>query len=84
MKVDKLSVSFEAELGDAVRAAAKRSGMGISGWLAQAAAARLRADALSEFLDAWEAEHGPLTADELATAAAQLGALPSTSAQPAA
>jgi hypothetical protein len=84
MKVDKLSISFEAELGDAVRAAAKRSGAGISGWLAQAAAARLRADALSEFLDAWEAEHGPLTADELAAAAAQLGSPPSTSAQPAA
>jgi hypothetical protein len=84
MKVDKLSVSFEAELGDAVRAAAKRSGAGISGWLAQAAAARLRVDALSEFLDAWEAEHGPLTVDELAAAAAQLGSPPSTSAQPAA
>jgi hypothetical protein len=84
MKVDKLSISFEAELGDAVRAAAKRSGAGISGWLAQAAAARLRADALSEFLDAWEAEHGPLTVDELAAAAAQLGSPPSTSAQPAA
>jgi hypothetical protein len=84
MKVDKLSVSFEAELGDAVRAAAKRSGAGISGWLAQAAAARLRAEALSEFLDAWEAEHGPLTVDELAAAAAQLGSPPSTSAQPAA
>jgi hypothetical protein len=84
MKVDKLSVSFEAELGDAVRAAAKRSGAGISGWLAQAAAARLRADALSEFLDAWEAEHGPLSVDELAAAAAQLGSPPSTSAQPAA
>lgn len=84
MKVDKLSVSFEADLGDAVRAAAKRSGAGISGWLAQAAAARLRADALSEFLDAWEAEHGALTVDELATAATQLGSLPSTGPQPAA
>jgi len=84
MKVDKLSVSFEADLGDAVRAAAKRSGAGLSGWLAQAAAARLRADALSEFLDVWEAEHGPLTVDELATAAAQLGSLPATGPQPAA
>jgi hypothetical protein len=83
MKVDKLSVSFEAELGDAVRAAAKRSGAGISGWLAQAATARLRADALSEFLDDWEAQHGPLTDEELATAAAQLGSLPATTAAPA-
>jgi hypothetical protein len=83
MKVDKLSVSFDAALGDAVRAAAKRSGAGISRWLAQAAAARLRADALSEFLEDWEAQHGPLTDEELATAAAQLGSLPPTVAEPA-
>ncbi|MGI8577392.1 MAG: hypothetical protein ACR2KG_05620 [Nocardioidaceae bacterium] len=30
-----------------------------------AAAAKLRADALSGFLDAWEAEHGSLTFAEL-------------------
>lgn len=82
MSVHKLSVSFDAELGDAVRAAAKRSGTGLSGWLAEAAAARLRADALSEFLDAWEAEHGQLTAAELGAASAQLGMRPSTFDQP--
>src|SRR3989442_6680811 len=43
VKVDKLSVSFDPDLGDAVRAAAKRSGRGLSGWLAEAAGARLRA-----------------------------------------
>jgi hypothetical protein len=73
MKVDKLSVSFDPELGDAVRAAAKRSGRGLSGWLAEAAAARLRSEALADFLDRWEADHGALTADELARAAAELG-----------
>lgn len=78
MKVDKLSVSFEAELGDAVRAAAARSGRGLSRWLAEAAAARLRAEALAEFLDDWEAEHGELRADELARAARELG-LPTAS-----
>jgi hypothetical protein len=72
MKVDKLSVSFEAELGDAVRAAAKRSGRGLSGWLAEAAAVKLRAEALADFLAAWEAEHGPLTPQELVNAAAEL------------
>jgi hypothetical protein len=76
MKVDKLSVSFEPELGDAVRAAARQHGAGLSRWLADAAVAKLRSEALAEFLDAWEAEHGSLTADELATAAADL-ALPS-------
>lgn len=71
MKVDKLSVSFDPDLGDAVRAAARRSG-GLSRWLAEAAAAKLRAEALAEFLDSWEAEHGHLSADELAVAAAEL------------
>lgn len=82
MKVDKLSVSFEPGLGDAVRAAAKRSHRGLSGWLADAAAAKLRAEALAELLDDWEAEHGELTAQELASAAAELG-LPATHARAA-
>jgi hypothetical protein len=76
MKVDKMSVSFDPDLGDAVRSAAKRSGRGLSGWLADAAAARLRAEALADFLDDWETEHGHLTAEELARATAELG-LPS-------
>jgi len=83
MKVDKLSVSFDADLGNAVRAAAKRSGRGLSRWLADAASARLRAEALAEFLDSWEAEHGELTADELARAAEELGLPHSAVARPA-
>lgn len=83
MKVDKLSISFDPDLGDAVRTAAKRSGRGLSGWLAEAAAARLRAEALTEFLDGWEAEHGELTPQELAKASAELG-LPAASASEAA
>ncbi len=51
MKVDKLSVSFDPDLGDAVRNAARRQGSGLSRWLADAAAAKLRSDALAEFLD---------------------------------
>jgi hypothetical protein len=73
VKVDKLSISFDPDLGDEVRAAAKRSGRGLSGWLADAAAARLRAEALAEFLDAWESEHGELSAEELARATTELG-----------
>jgi hypothetical protein len=84
VKVDKLSVSFDPDLGDAVRAAARRSGRGLSGWLADAAAARLRAEALADFLDSWEAEHGALTAEELAHAAAELGLPAVPRAEPAA
>lgn len=68
-----MSVSFAPDLGAAVRSAAKRSGRGLSGWLAEAAAARLRAEDLADFLDDWETEHGHLTADELARATAELG-----------
>ncbi|MHB2023947.1 MAG: hypothetical protein ACYCO3_11545 [Mycobacteriales bacterium] len=84
MKVDKLSVSFDPDLGDAVRAAAKRTGRGLSGWLAEAAATKLRAEALAEFLDTWEAEHGPLTAEELADATAALHLPKPARAEPAA
>jgi hypothetical protein len=72
MKVDKLSVSFDPDLGDAVRDAAKRGGRGLSGWLAEAAQAKLRSEALGDFLDGWEAEHGVLSSDQLAAAAVEL------------
>jgi hypothetical protein len=73
VQVDKLSVSFASELGEAVRAAAERAGTPVSTWIAEAAATKLRAEALAEFLDGWEAEHGTLTVDELAAAERELG-----------
>jgi hypothetical protein len=73
VKVDKISISFEAGLGDQVRDAARKAGTGLSSWLAGAAAARLRAEALEEFLDAWERGRGPLTAAELSSAERELG-----------
>jgi hypothetical protein len=73
VKVDKMSVSFKARLGDQVRRAARKSGVGLSSWLAQAASAKLRAEALGEFLDAWEADRGPLRAEELRRAETELG-----------
>ncbi len=73
MKVDKLSISFDPELGDAVRSAAAQAGKPLSSWLAEAAASRLRAEALEKFLAGWEAEHGVLTAEEIARAERELG-----------
>jgi hypothetical protein len=73
MKVDKLSISFEPELGDAVRSAAAEAGKPVSSWLAEAAASKLRAEALTEFLTRWEAGHGALTAEEIARAERELG-----------
>lgn len=73
MKVDKLSVSFDPELGDAIRSAAAQAGKPLSSWLAEAAASKLRAEALEEFLASWESEHGVLTAGEIARAERELG-----------
>ena len=73
MKVDKMSISFHAGLGDEVRRAAQKAGAGLSSWLADAAAAKLRAEALREFLDDWETEQGALTGQELGRAEAELG-----------
>jgi len=85
----KMSVSLAPELDHAVREAAGRAGMSLSAWLAQAAEAKLRQDrddrileeaahkrrmqALGEYLDDWEAEHGAFTEEELAEAAEKLG-----------
>ena len=73
MKVDKLSISLDPALGDDVRAAAERAGMSVSAWLAEAASARLRRQALSDVLSTWQAKHGKITPRELAKARAELG-----------
>jgi hypothetical protein len=74
MRVSKLSISFDPRLGSQVREAARKARAPVSVWLAQAAAAKLRADALGTFLDDWEGKHGKLTEQELARAAKQLAA----------
>ena len=73
MKVDKLSISFEPDLGDAVRSAAAQAGKPVSSWLAEAASSKLRSEALAEFLAGWQAEHGVLTAEQIARAERELG-----------
>lgn len=73
MNADRLTVSMDAELGTAVREAAERAGLSVSAWLADAAADRLRNELLGLALEAWEAEQGPLTEEELGEAAASMG-----------
>jgi hypothetical protein len=73
VKVDKMSISMDPQLGDNVRVAAQRAGVSISAWLAEAASARLRKQALAEFLAGWQAKHGKITAAELAKARSELG-----------
>lgn len=68
-----MNVSFDAKLGDAIRAAAAARGQPLSSWLADAAVSKLRADALTSYLQEWEKQHGDLTANELTTAERDLG-----------
>ena len=77
MAVDKMSVSLVPSLSNAVRNAADQSGETLSGWLADAAQAKLRANALDEFLHVWENENGAITEEELRDAAARLGPIES-------
>lgn len=46
---------------------------GLSSWLAEAAATKLRAEALEQYLDEWEREHGAFTTAELEQAERELG-----------
>ena len=77
-----MSISLAPELGEAVREATAEAGMTLSEWLGQAAETKLRQDedakilqeaadkrraqALREYPDKWEAEHGAFTDEELA------------------
>jgi hypothetical protein len=73
MQIDRLSITMEPKLGAAARKAAKRAGMSVSAWIAEATADRLRNDALGRALDEWEAENGAFSEDELAAATQELG-----------
>ncbi|MHB8329674.1 MAG: hypothetical protein ACYDD6_08640 [Acidimicrobiales bacterium] len=63
---DKRSVSFPAELAEAIDRAAAESGSSFSAWIAETAAHRLRLEAGRRGVAEWEAEKGPLTPEELA------------------
>jgi hypothetical protein len=61
----KRSISFPADLDRAVESAAEVEGTSVSAWLAAAAGHRLRIEAGWHALEAWEADNGRLSADEL-------------------
>ena len=63
---DKRSVSFPPDLAKAIDAAAAESGTSFSAWIANTASHRLRLDAGRRGVAEWEAEHGPLSEQELA------------------
>ncbi|MGH9111421.1 MAG: hypothetical protein ACRDZN_03845 [Acidimicrobiales bacterium] len=65
MPAEKLSISLESELAEAVRAAAADDGVSVSTWLAKAAEARARQRNLRIALDAHADEVGALDEAEI-------------------
>ena len=78
MPVQKLSISLEEPVLLAARQAAERRGMSLSAWLNEAAESALETEVRLEDglagVAEWEAEHGPISAEELAKADAVLDA----------
>ena len=68
MGVEKMSVSFDLELGEAIRAAASGANQSVSAWLAQAARDRLRLEALGQAVASWERTFGLLSEAEIEAA----------------
>jgi post-segregation antitoxin (ccd killing protein) len=68
MAVDRLSITVDAELGQAVRQAAAAEGVSVSSWASEALADRVRRHSLRTFLDEWEAEAGPISEEDKAEA----------------
>ncbi len=74
MPVKKLSVALEEAVAERAASAAERHGVSLSAWLNAAAERALVLEDGLAAVRAWEAEHGELTAQELAWADAVLDA----------
>lgn len=75
MAVKKLSIALDPDVADAAASAAETSGQSLSAWLNDAARTRLRIEDGLAAVAEWEAEQGPLTAEERAAADRQLDEL---------
>jgi hypothetical protein len=71
MTTSRLAISLDAELADQIRDAAE--GGTVSGWLADAAERKLRAQGLREVVDDWQDEHGAFSESERRRARRELG-----------
>jgi hypothetical protein len=72
MSVRKLSVALDEAVARAAAASAARGGLSLSAWLNRAAQEALAVEDGLRAVAEWEAQHGELTAAELAAADAVL------------
>ncbi len=68
MTVRKLSIALDDTIADEVARGAERAGVSVSAWLNHAAGNELAIEAGLDAVREWEADHGQLTAEELAAA----------------
>jgi hypothetical protein len=64
MTATRVTISLDRDLARAMKKAAGKQPLSV--WLADAAAAKLRNEGLARVVADWEAEHGEITAAELA------------------
>lgn len=74
MAVKKLSVALDESVAAGAASAAESRGVSLSAWINAAAERALVVEAGLDAVRSWEAEHGELTAEELAWADAVLDA----------
>lgn len=72
MAVERLTISLEADLAEAIRVAAEANADNVSSWIAEASQRRLSREGLLAVIKDWEAEHGEITVEEMAAARKQL------------
>lgn len=72
MAVERLTISLDADLAEAIRVAAEADAENVSSWIAEAARHRLSTRGLGTVIKEWERKHGAFTKGELAVADALL------------
>jgi len=72
MAVERLTISLEANLAEAIRIAAEADAENVSSWIAEASRRRLSREGLLAVIRDWEAEHGEITIAEMAAARKRL------------
>ncbi len=68
MAVERITISLDADLAEAIRVAAKADAENVSSWIADASRRRLSREGLLAVIKDWEAIHGEITAEEMAAA----------------
>jgi len=68
MAVERLTISLEADLADAIRIAAEADAENVSSWIAEASRRRLSREGLLAVIKDWEDLHGVITVEDMAAA----------------